>query len=132
MNDVLNKIRKLFNKLIGFFPSQLPTGLTEFNSWSESVIDTYDLSHLADIDSMKATLALTIIHLDQAQAHMSKRYMANRLIKAASNQISSFVFQDIKYKKDDEAKQRQAAELAASKPAEVTAQPVATSDGQKQ
>lgn len=109
------QIKKFYSKVRGRFESPLPRGMTEFNAWADSIIETYDIEGLADKDSLRFVLANIILELKPDAAFVSKWLMARRLLKAASNQVASGVFQEIK------AKQKEAQAQAAAKPAEATA-----------
>lgn len=112
MNRLINFAKLWFSKFTGLFPSQLPVGVSEFDSWAERIVKTYELEALADAQSLKFVLANVILHLDQSIAHASDWYMAKRLLKAASNQVSSYKFQEIKqYQEEARAKEQAAAKL---------------------
>lgn len=102
---------KILNKALSYIPTKLPTGMTEFDSWSDSIIKTYDFP---ENDSIKFTLATMILHADQSMAYAPKRYFALRVIKGMANQVASQAFQDIKTR-----------QLEAQKQAEATASAVA-------
>ncbi len=102
-------------RLLSHFPTKLPVGLTEFNDWSDSIIELS--GNFADSDSMKYAIASNLIHLPHTKAYVAKSYFVNSLRKAAANQVASQVFHDIKIKQEERAKQL-TAEAAALKAAE--------------
>ena len=135
MNNLAQKVKILFNKLLGLFPTALPIGLTEFNTWASSIIDTYDFP---DNDSVRFSLAVMIMHLPSDKSSVRKSLIASQLHKGASNQVAAAVVQDLKAKQ--EAAQKAAAQAAAEINKTTLATPEATSvtptpdasDGQKQ
>lgn len=98
---------KTVNKVRDFFPSPLPQGLTEFNTWSASLIDTYDFP---DNDSIRFALSTMIMHLDATAAYKPKRYFALTVKTGMAKQVAAQVFQDIKLAQQ-EAEAKAASEL---------------------
>lgn len=95
-------IKKYYTLLRSYFPSSLPTGLTEFYAWSDRIISI--VGPMADQDSMRFALASQIIHLPPQVAHRADQFFVRSLRKAGANQVASQVFQDIKLKQQEEAK----------------------------
>lgn len=116
MKLIISKVAKTIRQILGHLPTAIPVGLTEFHTWADSIIDDYDLTALADRDSMKFVLATTVMRLDPDKASKPKYHFVKILRNAASKQVSSAVFQNIKQKQAE---------------ATANAQAVA-SDGQKQ
>lgn len=100
----MNKARKFFNKIAYRFPEPLPFGMTEFNTWAQSILETYDFPNN---DSFLWSIATIVQSLDQARADVSKYYISLRLRKGAANQLAGQIMWDLK--------QKQAAEQAALK-----------------
>ncbi len=95
-----------FKRLLSYYPTPLPVGLSEFETWADSIIELS--GEFADKDSMKYAIASNLIHLPHTKAKVPKAYFVNTLRKAAANQVASQVFQDIKIKQQqaiDTAKQ---------------------------
>jgi VIT1/CCC1 family predicted Fe2+/Mn2+ transporter len=92
----MKKLLLLLKKILSLLPTPLPVGITEFNEWSDSIIDLS--GEYADRDSMKYALASMVIHLGPQRSVVSKNYFVRSLRKAAANQVASQVFQDIKVK----------------------------------
>lgn len=126
MKTLLNKINRLFNQLLGFFPSPIPVGITEFNAWIDSFFNTYDLP-TKDRDSVAFTVATMIIHSGPTNAYKSKFSFLLALRASAAKQIASQTFQDIKLRHMEA--QRLAAEAA--KTPEVTDTAAVASDETK-
>ena len=105
----------ILKRLLSYLPSKLPVGVSEFQTWSDSVIELS--GEFADRDSMKFALASQVIHLGPQKSSVPKNFFVRSMRKAAANQVASQVFQDIKLK------QQLAAEKAAlaAKQAEDTA-----------
>jgi hypothetical protein len=106
MNKYLEKVYKVFRKIYFFFPTPLPRGMAEFESWAKDIIDTYSLP---DNDSVRFAFATQILHSDSSQAFKPKRYFVLQTLKGMSNQIACGVMQDLK--------EKQAAQAAAEKAA---------------
>lgn len=87
------KVRKLIDKVRAFFPSPVPQGVSEFESWAKSIIDLYEFP---DNDSVRFALATMILHSGPTAAYTSKRYFALMVKAGAAKQVASQVFQDIK------------------------------------
>lgn len=90
---------KFIQRVLALFPSALPLGVTAFETWSKSIIDTYSLP---DNDSTRFALATMILHADAGGYHKPKRYFARMVLKSMSNQIAGQVMQDLKKKQADE------------------------------
>lgn len=116
------KIKKLVNKFLGLFPSPLPQGVAEFDSWAKSIMDTYDLP-TKDEDSIKFSLAAAIVHLGSQECFKAKYFFVLIIRSGAAKQIAGHVFSDIKNKQ----KEREAAAQAALA-AEATKEKVASSE----
>ncbi len=109
-------------------PMPLPTGMTEFETWSARIIAK--VGPLADEDSLKFALCSQIMHAAPTSANVPDSYFVNALRKAAANQVASQVFQDIKNKQ--KAAQEAEALAAQSQPVEATTAPaIVASDDQK-
>lgn len=96
-------VKKFFRKLSFFFPTRLPNGMTEFETWAKDIIDTYNLP---DNPSVRFAFASQILHSGATEAYRPKRYFVLLTLKGMSNQIAHGVMQDLKAK-------QQAAEEAA-------------------
>jgi len=116
MND---KIRRFWRRLqtIG----TLPTGRTQFDKWSKSIVDRYNNLTGNDLtyDSGQFALAAMIVNLGPTQIKKPKRYFLKALLKTSANQVASQIFIEIKEK-------QKAAELAAKEVASDGASGVPT------
>lgn len=110
------KFTQFINRLRGFFPSATPVGITEFDQWAQSIIDTYKPA--ADDVSVKFALCAMLMRLGPTEAYKPKRYFALALHKGAASQIANGVMYEIKTKQAELEKQ---AQEAAKKSAEATA-----------
>ena len=112
MIKFLNKLKLYFRKFLFLFPSPLPIGLTEFETWTKSINDTYGWP---DNDSLSFALATMVINHSATTAYRSKYYFGVLVAHAAaSKQVAGEVFYQLKQKQRAEA-------LAANKLAEATA-----------
>lgn len=107
----------ILKRLASYIPTKLPVGMSEFETWSDSIIEL--AGEYADRDSMKYALATNVIHLPHTKARVAKAYFVDTLRKAAANQVASAVFQEIKFKQAEAAERRAALE---KQQAEVAAQ----------
>lgn len=110
----MQKFKLILKKLMSLFPTALPVGMAEFNTWSESIIELS--GKYADEDSMKYAIATMIMNLGPQRSHVSKNFFVRSLRKAAANQVAGQVFYDIKTKQDQA---RKAAEETAAKAKEA-------------
>lgn len=118
MNNVVNKIKKQLNKVKSYFPTRLPIGMTEFNDWTSSIVNTFDLP---DNDSTRFGLAVMITHLQPTEFTKSKRYFAISVKKSMANQIAFANMEELKAKQKAQIAAEQAA--VAAKALEVTTAP---------
>lgn len=99
-------MKMIFKRVMSYFPTKLPVGVTEFEKWSDSVIEL--AGPMADKTSMLFAVASILIHADSKHGALPKAYFVNRLRKSAANQVASQVFQDIKTKQAEETAAKQA------------------------
>jgi hypothetical protein len=102
-------LKQIVNKIKARFKTKVPTGMTEFDTWSSSIILTYEFP---DNDSTRFALATMILHADSKLAYASKHFFAKQIIKAMANQVAAGVMQDLKAKQALE-QQKQAEATAA-------------------
>lgn len=118
-------MKLILKRLLSRFPSKLPVGVADFNTWADSVIEL--AGPYSDPDSMKQALANMIMHAgpkkgtDMPRGAIPKNYFVNALRKGAANQVASYVFQEIRNQKQAAVD----AAVAAAKAAEETKQPIA-------
>lgn len=94
-----------------YLPCKLPVGVAEFNKWADSVINA---SGLPNNDSMKGSLAVTVVHLDATSAFKPKIHFVKILIKGAASQVAHSIFQELKNKQQEEIKQQALQQQAAA------------------
>ncbi len=111
-------VRNFLKKIANFIPSKLPVGSTEFDIWSQDIIDTY--SPAGDAKSVKFVLSGLVMRLEQTQARKAKRFFALCLHRAAAGQVAAY--------KMDEIKQEQKAAYDAAAAAQASAQASATTN----
>lgn len=100
---------KLLKIIRSYFPSKLPTGMTEMNKWLDDIVKL--TGPIANERDMHFVLCSILIHADVKFGYLPKRYFVTRLIKSAANQVASQIFQDIKLKQAEEI---EAAKVAAA------------------
>lgn len=109
-------MKKLIKKALSYLPTKLPTGMTEFDTWSDSIIEL--AGAFASSDSMKFVLADMIQRLGSSKSskygtmfgYVPKHHFVLGLTSAAAKQIAGQVFFDLKTKQQA----RQQAEATAS------------------
>lgn len=110
MNNWLSKLKLLWKKFLYLFPSPLPVGMAEFESWANDILDTYGWPRN---DSFMFALAAMVINQGAAKAYRSKYYFNLVVHAAASKEVAGAVFYSMKVK--------QQAAIKAAKDAEATA-----------
>lgn len=110
-------MKKLLLKLLSFFPSKLPLGMSDFKAWADEVVE---LAELPINDTMHWTLANMLIESDKLSDAKPKRFYVKRLRKAAVNQVAAFVMHDLQSQKV--AKDEDAKKAAAARPVESVVQ----------
>ncbi len=94
-------MKRAIKRLLANLPSKLPQGMTEFDTWSNDIIDTYEMPNN---DSIKFALAVAILHLKAEDGYKPKAYFGRVLIKGAASQIAGAIMQDCKKRQEDLAK----------------------------
>ena len=110
MKKLINTLTTSFQKLLDFFPTRIPQGMTDFESWCKSIIKTYGFP---DNDSVRFMFAAMILHLGQTDAYKPKRFFALSGLAAASKEIAHAKMVELKAAQDSKA-------LAESKAIEVS------------
>lgn len=100
---------KALKRLLARIPTRLPQGVTEFEKWSDDIIDLYDMPNN---DSIKFALAVSIMHLKPTESHVPKSYFGATLQKGASTQVAHQVMQDCKTRQEAKAAEERAAQEA--------------------
>lgn len=100
---------------MGLFPSPLPVGMTEFDSWVDSIMSTYSLP-TTDVDSIRFTLAAMIINLGQKESSKPKYSFVLAIRASCAKQIAGSVFHQIKTKQLEAQRAQQQAEATAKAP----------------
>jgi hypothetical protein len=98
------RLKKLWSQFKGLFPTALPTGMTEFENWFKSFVETYDLP-TKDENTLKFVISSIIVRFNDQTAYKSKFYFYLTIKSGAAKQIAGEVFYTIKeaQKKDAEA-----------------------------
>ncbi len=109
-------MKKLLSKLRGFFPTRLPTGKTEFDTFCLKIFDIYDLP---DMRSYREAIATMIMHSGPTVSTKSLYYFAKSIRKAQANQVAYNMLMVFK----EEAKAEEEAEKLekSEKPADLEA-----------
>ncbi len=111
MNKFISTVNKSLVKLSHFLPHPLPVGVSEFERWSASIINTYGYP---DNDSVRFALCTMVMHLGPTAAFKPKRYFALCLHKGMATQIAHSVMQELKAKQQAEAQKQSEATVQAA------------------
>lgn len=114
----LKKVKVLLSRIRGIFPSATPVGSLEFDSWAQSIIDTYEPP--GDERSIKFGLCALLMRLNPTEAYKPKLFFALCLHKGASAQVAAFKMEEIKHKQKEEF---EAAKAKAEEEAKVLNEP---------
>src|ERR1017187_1717610 len=106
MKTILSFIIGIIDNITSYFPTALPTGMTEFVKWQDSILR---MSKVPDNDSTRFASAVMILHLDSTTNRKAKRYFIKALDKSASNEIANAVAMGLKEKQIAAAKAEQEA-----------------------
>jgi hypothetical protein len=90
-------MKRLLLQFLALFPTKLPTGVTEFESFADKFIATYDLP-TKDAVSVRFTLASILMNLHDKKptAYTSLLKIRAIFIAAASKQVAGYIFYNIK------------------------------------
>lgn len=110
MKNLLNKIKKVVKLVKAFFPSPVPNGMKEFDTWSLDIIDTYNFPNN---DSIRSALAVMIMHDGPTAAYRSKFHWSLMIKASMAKQIASGQFQEIKNRQKAQAELLAAQEVKA-------------------
>jgi len=108
-------LKRLYNRLRGFFPSPVPKGLTEFETWSARIRDTYNPP--GDDRSIRFVLSAMLMRLDPTEAYKADWYFAKSLYRSAAAQVGVYVQETIKNTQRAEFEAQQAANVKAAQEA---------------
>lgn len=108
---LISRMKKVGRQIRGLFPSRIPTGMKEFDIWARDIADTYQMPTEV-FDSLKFTLATTVMHLGPTDAYKSKYWFALMINASAAKQIAGAKFQEVKQeqiRRQEEARKQQEA-----------------------
>lgn len=105
---VLNRLTRLRNLL----PSKIPTGLTEFKKWSQSIVDVYEFPNNPSLHFTIATILLH--HVNPSQDTVAKARIASKVRRGMANQLAVEVMRELKAEQDRLDKEAAAKQQAAS------------------
>lgn len=109
--NVKSKLKVALNRILGLFPSKIPQGLTEFNDFVTSIVETY--SPPGDERSIRFVISSIIMRLGPTEAYKPKKYFANSLYRAAGSQVAVYVQEMIKQEQRAEQEEAQKAAVKA-------------------
>lgn len=112
-------MKNWFLRLLCYLPHRLPQGMTELETWTNSILKAYDMPNN---DSTHFALSTAIMHLDATSAYKPKAYFGKVLIKGAATQVAYAKMQQLKEKQAKEQKQAEAT-AAQEQVADVTTDP---------
>lgn len=111
----MNRFRIFLAHVASYFPSTLPIGMTEFETWADSIC----LLLPKGLDSVPRedkhwVIASAIQHLPSTSKRVSKQYFIRIIHKGAASQIAAQVFMNVKEQKELKKKQLEAQQAAAT------------------
>lgn len=98
-------LKNLIQRLRGQFPTSLPRGMTELESFVTDIFSTYGF---ADSPHYRHAIATMILHLDTLCDKKSKAYFARAVRKSQANEVAFEMLQQLK-----EQEEKKKAELKA-------------------
>lgn len=113
------KLKLLAKKVLSHFPTQIPTGMTQFNTWLDSIVEL--AGPIADPDSLKWVVSNEVMRLSSTRNKVPKSFFIKSLRKYAANQLAAATVMELKQKQEVAQKALQA---------EATANTKADSSGQ--
>jgi hypothetical protein len=119
----MNKLKCVFTRVLSYFPSKLPVGMSHYKTWSDSVVKL--IGPIANNEDLQFCIASEVIRLGPSVCSISKNYFVKRVRSGAAKQIAGAVFTEIK------ENQKAAQKAALLKQAEDTAKLEATSADEK-
>ncbi len=113
---IVSQCKRFLNQFLGLFPSRLPTGMTEFNLWVDSIIATYDLP-TQNRDDILFVLTTSVIRTGEAGYKVPKFHFVKLIRSVCAKQVAGAVFSEVKQRQQDA--QRKQAEATANTPPAV-------------
>lgn len=122
MSIVLQKLKRYFKQFKGLFPSTLPTGVPQFESFIDELTETYDLptKRRSDVAYVIATM---IINSSTGSPYRSLHSFARAIRVAAAKQVAGNAFHEIQLA-------AKAAQQAAQTPVATTSDLVVANEAQ--
>lgn len=100
----MKELKKIINKILAYFPTPIPTGMTKFKSWLDSIVEL--TGPIADEESLKWVVSNEVMRLSPGRDKVSKMSMVKLLRKYAANQLAAQTVMDLKKAQEDRAKQK--------------------------
>lgn len=96
-----SKFTRLYKRMLSFFPTPLPRGMEEFDTYIDNLLELYDIPQL---DSYRHAVATMIMHLGPTTSKIAPRYFAHSIFKAMANEVAYQKIQDIKHAAEEAKK----------------------------
>lgn len=96
----MQKLRRLFSKILSFFPSKLPKGSQEFQTFCDSIFDLYDIPKE---DGYYHSIAVMIQHLPPTQVYKPKAWFASSIYNAQAREVAFYKIQEIQKRNKEKA-----------------------------
>jgi hypothetical protein len=107
-------MKQVLNKVMSYFPTPLPLGMTAYKEWTDSVAEL--IGPITNKEELNFCIASEVIRLAPDVCSAPKNHFVKRVRAGVAKQIAGAMFTEIK----ENQKAKQAAE-AAKQAAEVTA-----------
>jgi len=89
-----NKIRLILKRAWAYIPTSLPTGMTEYTAWLDSIVEL--CGPIADTASMKWVISNEVMRAAPGQDKVPKIVFVKLLRKYAANQLAGATVMAIK------------------------------------
>lgn len=113
MNQYFQSVKRFWYQFQDFFPTRLPVGLTAFNKWCDRLYFTYfPTGEQAPTEAtQRFSIAAMVLHLDFTSFRKPNRFFGKAIRKGASNEVASYVMQDLKRKQEEAVTAARAADV---------------------
>lgn len=105
----MKKLKQFIKKFKSLFPSPLPSGMTEFESYATEILELAGAPHN---DSTVHAVAVMIMHLGPLESSPPKNKIVRQIRKGMANEVAQQVFVNMQEKHRAKVKAEQEAAVA--------------------
>jgi len=117
MNQIITKSKALLATILAYLPSKIPTGMTEFNAWLDSIVKL--VGPIADDRSLKWVISNEVMRLPSGKDSVPKMLFVKVLRKFAANQLAAATVNNLKAEQDAEIKKASENKQNETEPKEI-------------